>query len=69
MPVFTDGVDRATRAAYPAQKARRHAIPQRVDASVWVCVMRFLMPALLPKGDESAMNFEAVGVKMHRAGA
>ena len=30
--------------------------PHMNDASMLPCVMRCLMPALLPKGDESAMN-------------
>jgi hypothetical protein len=32
------------------------------DASVWICDIRFLMPALLAAGDESAMNLEGVYV-------
>jgi hypothetical protein len=35
---------------------------QRDDASVLLCVTLSLMPALLPMGDESAMNLEGVYV-------
>jgi hypothetical protein len=35
--------------------------PQRDDSSLFLCVTLPLMPALLPAGDESAMNLEAVG--------
>ncbi len=29
---------------------------------MWICGTRFLMLALLPKGDEFRMNFEGLGV-------
>ena len=52
----------------PYTESQPHAIPlggnspQMDDASVLLCVTLSLMPALLPEGDESAMNFEGLGV-------
>jgi len=52
----------------PYSEAYPHAIPlgglfwQRIDASVLLCARFCLMPALLPMGDESAMNFEGLRV-------
>ena len=37
-------------------------LAQRDEAPVWLCVSR--MPALLARGDESAMNFEGLGVPL-----
>jgi hypothetical protein len=51
----------------PYMGSQPHAIlfggfsPQRVDASVCLCAMRCLMPALLPVADEFWMNSEGLG--------
>jgi hypothetical protein len=47
--------------SYPLARLFGGLFRQRIDASVVLCAASCLTPALLPAGDESAMNFEGLG--------